>query len=163
MNRSINNFAAAIDEHDFMYAIGGETFSTRGEVERIKLWEGPALRIVPIAGGPDQGPSFTYVVQPDGVTLKAKENGEVLTNLVWYRISPAYRFPVVPFTLDVCTLRGDADGNGIVLAQDYFPVKNHLFEVTDCARYDLDGNGQVLANDYFAVKNHLFQCKPPKP
>jgi hypothetical protein len=85
-----------------------------------------------------------------------------LVNQRWYRVTPAPSFDVQPFTRDFCTLQGDADGNGQVLASDYFPVKNHLFELND-ARYDLDGSGQVLAPDYFVVKNHLFHAKPPKP
>jgi hypothetical protein len=123
---------------------------------------GPALSIKPVAGGADVAGSFTYALGGDGSVLQASENGEVLINLVWYRVTPAPALDVNPFVLDLCTLRGDADGTGQVLAGDYFPVKNHLFENTD-ARYDLDASGQVLASDYFIVKNHLFHAKPPKP
>jgi hypothetical protein len=66
------------------------------------------------------------------------------------------------FVRDYAALQGDADGNKQVTALDYFPIKNHPFEVTD-KRYDLDGNGQVTALDYFVVKNHPFDAPLPKP
>jgi len=64
----------------------------------------------------------------------------VLVNQNRYRITPRAGFDVLPFTRDFCTLQGDADNNGQVLAPDYFQVKNRLFELTD-APYDLDGSG----------------------
>jgi len=67
----------------------------------------PPLTITAIAGGPELGSQFTYQIDPNdptGKTLKAVENGEVLTNLVWYRITPTAGFDVMPFTLDVATL-----------------------------------------------------------
>ena len=135
----------------------------------IGLPVGPALSIVPIGGAGDVGDLFTYTLEttvcPDD-TLKAKEDGEVLANMVWYEVTPTVELldldQVQPFTLEVCTLGGDADGDGQVLAFDYFGVKNNMFEQTD-ARYDLDGDGQVLAFDYFVVKNHMFDQCPPKP
>ncbi|MFQ6048629.1 MAG: LamG-like jellyroll fold domain-containing protein, partial [Phycisphaerae bacterium] len=123
---------------------------------------GPALSIKPVAGGADVASSFSYALEAGGSVLAATENGEVLVNLTWYRLMPAPALDVNPFVLDLCTLRGDADGDGQVTATDYFPVKNHLFETAE-ARYDLDGDGQVLAQDYFVVKNHLFDAAPPKP
>jgi hypothetical protein len=132
----------------------------------ITLPPGPALSIAPLGGGMDLGEWFTYS-QPDGVTLKAKEGGAILVNRTWYRIRRAGGFNVQPFILDVCTLQGDADNSGRVLAADYFYIKNclvnpHPPELVD-PRCDLDGNGQVLAGDYFVVKNHMGNAKPPKP
>ncbi len=131
---------------------------------------------VPETLGADLGGSFTYTVQTTNVlndTLKCKENGSVLTTgigvSVWYRIKPTANLtnaagvvPVNMFVYDLCTLEGDGDGSGQVLAFDYFTVKNNMFQVTD-NRYDLDGSGQVLAFDYFVVKNNMFAAKAPKP
>jgi hypothetical protein len=134
----------------------------------ITLPGGAALSITSLPlPGTDVGGSFTYTVEPDGVTLKAKENGAVLSNLRWYRVAPATGFGVQAFTRDFCTLQGDADNSGRVLAADYFYIKNclvnpHPPELVD-PRCDLDGNGQVLAGDYFVVKNHMGSAKPPKP
>ena len=128
----------------------------------IGLPAGPALSIINLHTSADVSNAFTYAVEPDGVTLKATETGPVLTNQNWYRLTPGAGLDVQPFVLDLCALQGDSDDTGQVLAQDYFPLKNNLFLVTD-ARMDLDGNGQVLAQDYFVVKNHLFHAKPPKP
>jgi hypothetical protein len=120
------------------------------------------LSIVNLHDSTDVSGSFTYTVEPDGVTLKAKENGAVLVNQKWYRVTPGAGFGVQAFVRDFCTLQGDADGSGQVTALDYFPVKLHPFEVTD-KRYDLDGNGQVTALDYFVVKLHPFDATPAKP
>jgi hypothetical protein len=128
----------------------------------VALPGGPALSIVNLHDATDVSASFTYSIEPDGVTLKAKENGAVLVNQKWYRVRPGAGLYVEAFMLDVCTLQGDADGNGQVTALDYFSVKLHPFELTD-ARYDLDGNGQVTALDYFVVKLHPFDATPVKP
>ena len=71
----------------------------------------PALSIVPLAGGPDQGGAFAYSVEPDAVTLKAVEQGPALANQTWYRVTPAPDFAVAGFAIDLCTLHGDADGS----------------------------------------------------
>ncbi|MFQ6047817.1 MAG: hypothetical protein ACE5K7_00450 [Phycisphaerae bacterium] len=123
------------------------------------------IDINPETLGADLAGSFVFTLETTNVaddTLKATESGAVLSNQTWYRIKPTAGFGVQPFVLDVCTLQGDADNSGQVLALDYFQVKNNLFAVTD-ARYDLDGSGQVLALDYFVVKNNLFAAKPAKP
>jgi hypothetical protein len=132
----------------------------------ISLPPAPALSILPIAGGPDLGGSFTYSLDAVNLandTLVARENGTVLTDQTWYRLSPAPGSPLPPFSLDLCTLRGDADNSGQVLAPDYAPVRNNLFLLDPYHRADLDGSGQVLAPDYVVVRNHLFTTKPPKP
>jgi hypothetical protein len=131
----------------------------------ITLPAGPALSIVTLAPPhTDVGASFTYTIEPDGVTLKAKENGAALTNLTWYRVMPGLGLYVFPFALDLCTLQGDADISGRVLVPDYFAVKNNMvWPPDDCARWDLDGDGRMLALDYFIVKNHIGDIKPPKP
>jgi hypothetical protein len=123
---------------------------------------GPLLCIVDLQDGTDVTNSFGYI-DVDDRTLRVRQIPRVvLPNQRWYRIRPRIYFNVQPFTLDVCTLEGDADGSGRVTAADYFPVKNHLSEMTD-ARYDLNGDGQVTALDYFVVKNHAFDATPPKP
>lgn len=124
----------------------------------IVLPAGPALSVIELIDGTDVSASFTYTLQTIAMpndTLKAKENGAVLLNCTWYRVTPAAGFDVQAFVRDFCTCVGDADGSGQVLAPDMVPIKLHLFEVTD-ARYDLDGSGQVLAPDYVFIRNHLF-------
>jgi hypothetical protein len=131
----------------------------------IALPAGVPLQIVPIGGGTDVADQFSYSLETTNLpqdTLKAVEFLAVLSNRTWYRLEPAGGLGVQAFVHDVCTLQGDADGNGAVTALDYFPVKNHPFEVTE-ARYDLDGDGIVTALDYFVVKNHPFDAKPAKP
>jgi hypothetical protein len=131
----------------------------------LTLPGGAALSIVNLQDSTDVSGSFTYALDPNdptGQTLKADEFGQVLVNRNWYRVTPGAGLNVQAFVLDVCTLRGDADGNGQVTSFDYFPVKNHPFEIT-YARYDLDGDAMVTSFDYFVVKNHPFDTKPPKP
>jgi len=123
---------------------------------------GPALSIVPIAGGPDQGNGFAYTTEPDGQTLKAVEAGTVLTDRTWYRITPATGFEVDPFILDLSTLVGDANNSGRVTVADYSVVKAHMGEFTD-ARCDLNGSGRVTTSDYSVVKSSLGHRTPVKP
>ena len=125
---------------------------------------GAALSVVPIAGGSDVGGSLTYSIEPDGVTLKAKENGNVLTKdpATWYRVTPVTGLDVQPFTLDVCTLLGDANGSARVTTADYSEVKAHMAEYTD-ARYDLNGSGRVTTADYSVVKSNMADRAPIKP
>ncbi|HUW84807.1 MAG TPA: dockerin type I domain-containing protein [Phycisphaerae bacterium] len=121
-----------------------------------------ALQIVPLAGGSDLGANFTYSVEPDGVTLKAVEQGAVLTDQTWYGVSPATAFAVAPFVLDLCTLRGDADNSGRVTTADYAAVKGQMGQYTD-GRSDLNGNGRVTTADYSVVKAHMGSRTPVKP
>jgi hypothetical protein len=123
------------------------------------------VSILPVGGQVELNGAFDYAIETfdlDDDTLVVTEIGGALPNQAWYRVEVAGDLDVEPFVLDVCTLRGDADGDGQVLAFDYFEVKNNMFEMTD-ARCDLDGDGQVLAFDYFVVKNHMFDQAPPKP
>jgi hypothetical protein len=128
----------------------------------IVLGGGPALSITPIGGGADLGASFTYSIEPDGVTLKAVEAGSALSNQTWYRITPDASLDVEAFALDVCTLTGDANGSNRITTADYAEVKAHMAEYTD-AGYDLNGNGRVTTADYSVVKAHMGQRTPTKP
>ncbi len=126
-----------------------------------------ALKIVPIGGNPttdDVGGSFTYelvtAADPND-TLRATENGAVLANQTWYRLSPGETLLVAPFMLDICTLRGDADGSGRVATADYGEVKLHLGERGD-VRWDLNASGRVTTADYSVVKAHLGEQAPAK-
>ena len=130
--------------------------------DTIALPAGPALSIVPMGGGADVGASFDYSVETDGVTLKAVEQATVLTNQTWYQITPAAGFVVEPFTLDVCTLVGDANNTGRITTADYADVKAHMSEYTD-ARYDLNGSGRITTADYSVVKSHMSERAPVKP
>ncbi|HUW84767.1 MAG TPA: GDSL-type esterase/lipase family protein [Phycisphaerae bacterium] len=128
----------------------------------ISLPGGAALTVAPLAGGGDQGGAFAYSVEPDGATLKAVEQGSVLTNSTWYRVAPAGGFDVEPFALDLCTLIGDANDSGRVTTADYVAVKARLGEYTD-DRCDLNGNGRVTTADYVVVKDHMGSRTPVKP
>ena len=128
----------------------------------IALPIGDPLVIEPIAGGADVGDQFACSVEPDGVTLKAVETGEVLTNQTWYRVTPADALAVQPFAVDLCTLIGDANGDGQVMALDLGGIWAHNGEVTD-ARYDINGDGQVMALDLGAAWGHNGQATPAKP
>jgi len=128
----------------------------------ITLPGGDALGIVPIAGGADVGGSFTYSVEPDGVTLKAVEQGTVLSNQTWYRITPNVGFDVQAFTLDVCTLIGDTNNSGRVTTADYSPIKIDMTQHTD-SRSDLNGSGRITTADYSVVKAHMGDRTPTKP
>jgi len=121
---------------------------------------GPALSI--FGGGFEEGDAFTYSVEPDGVTLKAVEQGPILTDLTWYQIAPTAAFQVDAFAFDLCTLVGDANNSGRVTTADYSQVKAHMSEYTD-ARYDLNGSGRVTTADYSVVKANLGHRVPPKP
>lgn len=128
------------------------------------------LTIVPISGGDDVAGRFTYSLEPSDANdpntvdhvLKCIEQGQVLADMTWYRIEPTASLPVQAFAIDLCTLRGDANGDGMVLANDYNVVKVSIGETTD-GRADLNGDGMVLANDYNVVKVHVGNQAPPKP
>ena len=128
--------------------------------DAIALPAGPALSI--FGGGWEEGNAFTYSVEPDGATLKAAEEGPMLTDQTWYRVTPAEDFAVEPFVLDLCTLAGDANNSGRVTTADYSEVKAHMSEYTD-ARYDLNGTGRVTTADYSVVKGHMGSRTPVKP
>ncbi|HUW83580.1 MAG TPA: dockerin type I domain-containing protein [Phycisphaerae bacterium] len=110
----------------------------------------------------DVSGAFTYAVEADGVTLKAVEDGPQLADQTWYRVTPSQDFAAEAFTLDVCTLQGDANNSGRVTTADYSEVKAHLGEYTD-SRYDLNGSGRVTTADYSVVKAHLGIRAPAKP
>ena len=128
----------------------------------IALPGGPALSVVPLGGGADVGASFDYSIEPDGVTLKAVEQGVVLTNQTWYQVTPAAGLDVRPFTLDVCTLIGDCNGNGRVTTADYSCVKLAMGQ-RDHVREDLNGSGRVTTADYLVVKDHMGDRAPVAP
>jgi len=132
----------------------------------LTLPGGDALNIVELADpNSDVSSGFTYQLDPDdpnGLTLKATENGAQLSNQTWYRIAPATALDVHAFGLDLCTLIGDADGGGRVTTADYSAVKAHLGERGE-TRYDLNGSGRVTTADYSVVKAHLGDQTPAKP
>ncbi|HUW81922.1 MAG TPA: hypothetical protein VMZ31_03880 [Phycisphaerae bacterium] len=135
----------------------------------IAMPGGNPLVIVELADpNNDLSSSFTYTADPNdtgdpsGATLKASENGAVLTNLTWYHITPDASFDVLPFTLDACTLRGDCDGGGRVTTLDYVCVKETLGPRGDM-REDLDGSGRVTTGDYLVVKDNMGVRAPVKP
>jgi len=128
----------------------------------IALPGGPALGIVPLGGGADQGGAFDYSIEPDGVTLKAVEQGTVLTNETWYQVTPAAGLAVQPFALDICALIGDCNGSGRVTTYAYSCVKGSIGIYTDDRR-DLNGSGRITTADYSVVKSHLGDRLPPKP
>jgi hypothetical protein len=97
--------------------------------------------------------------------LKLKENGQVLSDQHWYRITPGAGFTeAVPFVLDVCTLRGDANNSARVTTGDYSEVKLYLGQRGECPLLaDLDGSARVTTADYSVVKANLGHRKPSKP
>jgi hypothetical protein len=121
---------------------------------------GPALSI--FGGGFEEGNAFTDSVEPDGVTLKAVEQGPILADQTWYHVTPTAAFEVEPFAFDLCTLVGDANNSGRVTTADYSEVKAHMSEYTD-APCDLNGSGRVTTADYSVVKAHLGSRAPTKP
>jgi len=121
----------------------------------------PALSIVRLAGGPDQASAFAYSIEPDAVTLRAVEQGPILADQTWYRVTPAPDFAVAGFAIDLCTLRGDADGSGRVTTADYSIIKANLSQYTD-ARVDLNGSGRVTTADYSVVKDYIGARAPIK-
>ena len=135
----------------------------------ITMPGGSPLVIVELADpNNDLTGSFTYTADPNdtgdpsGATLKATENGTVLTNLTWYRVTPDASFDVLPFTLDACTLRGDCNDSGRVTTADYSCVKLALGERGD-VREDLNGSDRVTTADYTVVKDHMGDRAPAKP
>jgi hypothetical protein len=127
---------------------------------------GEPLVIVEVAEpNNDVSALFDYDIDPDdpnGQTLLAQEDGSQLANHTWYRIKPAWGTGIEPFTLDLCTLWGDANDSGRVTTADYSEVKAHMGEYTD-SRYDLNGSGRVTTADYSVAKSHLGDRVPAKP
>jgi hypothetical protein len=113
----------------------------------------------------DVSGAFAYSIDPNdpnGSTLNAIESGAQLADQTWYRVTPSQDFAVEAFTLDVCTLRGDANNSGRVTTADYSEVKAHMGERTD-ARYDLNGSGRITTADYSVVKANMGNRAPAKP
>ncbi len=128
----------------------------------IALPDGGAPALSIFGGGLEEGNAFTYSIEPDGVTLKAVEQGPILTDQTWYVVTPAPGFDVEAFSLDLCAVFGDANNSGRVTTADYSEVKGHMGEYTD-ARYDLNGSGRVTTADYSVVKSNMGQRAPTKP
>jgi len=97
--------------------------------------------------------------------LKLKENGQVLSDQTWYRITPGAGFTeAAPFVLDVCTLRGDGNNSGRVTTADYSVIKSNLGQRGECPLFaDLNGSARVTTADYSVVKANLGHRKPSKP
>jgi len=130
--------------------------------DSVLPWPGDvALDVAPIGGGSNVGDSFPCSVE-GGDTLKAIEDGAVLTDQTWYRVTPAAGFSVSPFVVDLCVLQGDANGTGRVTTADYSEVKAHMGEYTD-APYDLNGSGRITTADYSIVKANMASRAPAKP
>jgi len=136
---------------------------------QIAMPGGSPLNIVELADpNNDVSASFSYSVDPNdtgdptGATLKATENGAVLLDQTWYQITPNASLSVTGFTLDVCTLRGDANNSSRVTTADYSEVKAHMGERTD-ARYDLNGSARITTADYSVVKANMGHRAPAKP
>ena len=58
----------------------------------------------------------------------------------------------------VIVLRGDTNGDGKILANDYFIIKkfkegSYNLVNAYAKAADVDNNGKVLANDYFMIKS----------
>jgi len=135
--------------------------------EPIALPPGNALVIVELADpNVDLSGSFAYALgdpnDPNCSTLRATEAGEQLSNQTWYNVTRSVDFQVDDFSLDVCTLRGDADGSGRVTTTDYLAVKAAIGR-RGYNRADLDGSGRVTTGDYLVVKAYLGRRAPAKP
>ena len=131
----------------------------------VALPVGTPLVIEPLAGGANVAAQFAYALATTSVgddTLRAVEAGAVLTDQTWYRITPAAELMVQPFAHDVCTLIGDANGDGRVMALDLGGIWAHEGQTTD-SRYDIDGNGVIAYDDLVAAWSHNGNVPPTKP
>ena len=160
---------AADPSHDSTFAKKANNVATLTFDRPIDVLSAQGLSIVPILGGADLGGSFSYAIDASGLELIAKEDGEVLTNLTWYRVKPTVDLTdetgitaVVPFVRDIAKLIGDADGDGTVTIADLVEVWAHNGDLTD-ARFDIDGNGRVMALDLGVAWGHNGQTVLPKP
>ena len=123
------------------------------------------LQVEPLAGGSDIGIYFWYFGETTTLpndTLMVKEQMGVLNNQTWYRITPRTAFVVEPFELTVCTLLGDANGDGTVMALDLGAVWAHNGDTGD-ARYDINGDGTVMALDLGMAWAENGTTLPAKP
>jgi hypothetical protein len=128
---------------------------------------GNPLVIKDMTGGcVDVSADFSYSVDaddPNGTTLKAKENGDLLADLHWYQVESAGGWTdVVPFGFEIYTLAGDADNSGRVTTADYTYVKAAMGDRGDI-REDLNGSGRVTTADYGIVKAGMAARQPTKP
>jgi len=130
----------------------------------IGLPGGMPLSVVNLDDGSEVADLFSYSTASDGFALIATENGAMLSNYTWYRVTPTSSLDVHDFAVDVCTLTGDADGSGLVGNRhfDYSAVKEHMGERTG-TRYDLNGSGRITTADYSVVKAHWGESVPDKP
>ena len=68
------------------------------------------------------------------------------------------------FLFSINVLPGDADRDGVVLADDFAAVKQRFFATPSGPSYsifqDIDGSGSILAADFSAVKANFFRRLP---
>jgi hypothetical protein len=69
---------------------------------------------------------------------------------------------VAPFTRDFCTLVGDANNDGQVLALDLGLIWAKKNQSGGCLREDINGDGQVLALDLGLSWANKNKSKPVK-
>jgi hypothetical protein len=130
----------------------------------------PPVTIGPVCSDLDIADQFTFSVEAidpsDSNTLdrvlECRENGSVLSDLTWYRIESKADFAVIAFSLDLFTLRGDADGSGKVVDADQEIVTEEFGEHCRHCRGDLDGSGRVLAADHDVVTGHIGNAMKEK-
>ena len=115
--------------------------------------------IVLTAGGSDLGSSFTAAF--DGAVVTVTETGAVLSNLTWYTISEG-TLNVEAFSVDVCTLVGDVNGDGMVMALDLGAAWAVNGQTGPCLRADVNGDGTVMALDLGAAWPHNGETMPVK-
>ena len=77
--------------------------------------------------------------------------------------TPDPTLAVAPFSLDLCILIGDANGDGIVFTTDYGCLKAKIPTFNTDIREDLNGDGMVFTTDYGVIKGYFLDGSPPKP
>ncbi len=62
-------------------------------------------------------------------------------------------------------LKGDANGNRMVNAQDFLKIGAYIGEPVDCqtARYDINCNGFINAQDFLKVRQYIRNTASPCP
>ncbi len=120
------------------------------------------VRTIGTTMGPDLGGLFTCSIEPDGVTLKAKENVVQLVNTTWYRFEPNL-LVAAPFAVDVCTLYGNANNDTLTFTTDYGTVKAKIPTFSTDIREDINGDGIVFTTDYGFIKSFIPTFLPAKP
>jgi len=120
------------------------------------------VRTIGTTMGPDLGGLFTCSIEPDGVTLKAKENVVQLVNTTWYRFEPNL-LVAAPFAVDVCTLYGNANNDTLTFTTDYGAVKAKIPTFSTDIREDINGDGIVFTTDYGFIKSFIPTFLPAKP